>query len=520
MKIINFEERTKPEYDKLSMSQLIIHLAAPWKKELPKKDVGELEGIIDEGVARRGFFEGNSVQEGEHLTIMKELLHADHGIGHLYPERYHFDTQFEKVSAIVNLLEDKVFEPRNLAKRFDHETATTVRTLYLRVKEAQKHASSRTRQGKKKPLSGTIEGMMEERINNDFLVHRDFRSEKVHEYPPANASTHEFPIFFTIKYGKSDTSAATKPAEYLSNKLAGLRNNMKEVDTHMFDPYMGVAYVSMKGGRCLEKDELVQKLFAFGRKPENRNLISEYHKAKKEKVRLERREEERGDTDAGEYIRLRKRVSTLENRLTDIASRNKNSLSRKEEEQIMSRLYEQEGAFTDLRGIQAISKYGTKGRPSLKNSEYYKKGTHEVHGGANAKRVYHAEHAKMFTRMNQRTNPRRWRKGKDSKLLEFQKLDISGLILDLLGPHNKQKYVSTKKKTKYDFDQKQTRFYDRMTERLLKVTIPLDEAVEGLIAHLKTDLDEKTYERKLHDTAVRMYERMYGDKPGATRSRR
>ncbi|MFP4524335.1 MAG: hypothetical protein ACLFO2_03420 [Candidatus Woesearchaeota archaeon] len=513
MKIINFEERTKPEYDKLSMSQLIIRLAEPWKKKMQKHHVGKLENIIDEGVARRGFFEGSSIQEGEHLTLIKELLHADHGISHLYPERYHFDTQFEKVSAIVDLLGDKVFEPRYLAKRFDHETATTVRTLYHRVKEAQNHTDSRTKEGKRKPLSGTIEGMMGERINNDLLVHRDFQPDNIHEYPPARKSSHEFPLLFTIKYGKSDFSAATKPAEYVANKLTGLQNNMQEVDTHIFDPYMGVAYVLMKGNKCLEKDKLVQKLFDFGRKPENRQLVAEFQEILKNKEMLERREEEKGDTDAGEYIRLRKKASTLKNRLTGIASRNKSVLSRKEEELMMKSLYEKEGAFTDLRGIQAISRYGTKGRPSLKKSKYYKQGTHEVHGGKGAKRVYHAEHAKLMTRMLERKNSRRWHKGKDSKLLEFQKLDLSGLILDLLGPHNKQKYVSTKQKTKYDFDQKQTRFYDRMTERLLKVTTPLDEAVEGLVEHLKTDLDEKKYEEKLHDAAARMYERMYGEQP-------
>ena len=513
MKVINFEERTKPEYDKLSMSQLIIRLAAPWKKEVPTHDVKTLESIIDEGVARRGFFEGNSVQEGEHLTLIKELLRADHGINHLYPERYHFDTQFEKVSAIVDLLGNKVFEPRNLAKRFEHETATTVRTLYLRVKEAQNNTNHHAKQGRKKPLSGTIEGMMGERINNDLLIHRDFQSDDIHKYPPTKKSSHEFPLLFTIKYGKSDSSAATKPAEYIANKLAGLQNNMKEVDTHIFDPYMGVAYILMKGGKCLEKDELVQKLFGLGRKPENRELMAEFQEALKKKETLERKEEEKGDTDPGEYIRLRKKASTLENRLAGIVSRNKSGLSHKEEERMMRSLYEEEGAFTDLRGIQAISRYGTKGRPSLKNSRYYKEGTHEVHGSEGAKRVYHAEHAKLMTRMLERKNSRRWRKGKDSKLLEFQKLDISGLILDLLGPHNKQKYVSTKQKTKYDFDQKQTRFYDRMTERLLKVTTPLDEAVEGLVEHLKTYPDERKYEEKLHDAAARMYERMYGEKP-------
>ncbi|MBW2983103.1 hypothetical protein KY327_02265, partial [Candidatus Woesearchaeota archaeon] len=351
------------------------------------------------------------------------------------------------------------------------------------------------------------------RINNDLLIHRDFQSDDIHKYPPTKKSSHEFPLLFTIKYGKSDSSAATKPAEYIANKLAGLQNNMKEVDTHIFDPYMGVAYILMKGGKCLEKDELVQKLFGLGRKPENRELMAEFQEALKKKETLERKEEEKGDTDPGEYIRLRKKASTLENRLAGIVSRNKSGLSHKEEERMMRSLYEEEGAFTDLRGIQAISRYGTKGRPSLKNSRYYKEGTHEVHGSEGAKRVYHAEHAKLMTRMLERKNSRRWRKGKDSKLLEFQKLDISGLILDLLGPHNKQKYVSTKQKTKYDFDQKQTRFYDRMTERLLKVTTPLDEAVEGLVEHLKTYPDERKYEEKLHDAAARMYERMYGEKP-------
>ena len=513
MKVINFEERTKSDYDKLSMSQLIIRLAAPWKKEVPKHDISELEKVIDEGVARRGFFEGNRTQVGEHHTIIKELLRANREIYHLYPKSYEFKTQFDKVSTLVDLLGDKVFEPRNLTKRFDHETATTVRTLFLRVKEAQSHASSQTKQGKKKPLSGTVEGMMGERINIDLLVHRDFRADDLHEYPPVERNSHKFPLFLSIKYGKSDVSAATKPAEYITNKLAGLKNNMKEIDTHLFDPYMGVAYVTMKGNKCLEKDELVRKLFDFGHKPENRRIIAEFQEKLKSKKKLERREEEQGDTDAGEYIRLRKRVRTLENRLTDITSKNKSRLTRKEEERMMRSFYEEEGVFTDLRGIQVVTRHGTKGSPALKNHKHYKQGTHEVHGGKSAKRDYHAEHAKLMTRMLQHEKPRRWKKGKDSKLLEVQKLDISGLVLDLLGPHNKQKYVTTKQKTKYDFDQKQTRFYDRMTERLLKVTTPLDEAIEGLIAHLKTNLDENTYEEKLHDAAARMYERMYGEKP-------
>ena len=481
---INLEERTKAEFDKMPMSQLIIRLAQPWKEDLRKPDREFLRDVIDEGVMRRAYFAGTYGKEGEYATAIKALLkmqpHRD--ISSLYPTSEHFTTQFEKVKGVAERLGKDEFRMENLNKMFDPKTAATVRGIYDEVM-AKRNGHT---QGKRQ--SGTVEGMMEEKINNDLLVFKDLQNNRKH------------PQFFVVKFGKSGHSAAKKSAEYVARTLPKLQNNLRNVNTHTFDPYMGMAYLRMKGKECLHKDKPFHKLFGLDQDLGAMEHMGRYLNALAERSRREK------EGNKAELIKLDKTIGYLEDqKLLPLARRNQSRLSESEKEQLMEQLYQKEGAFTDLRGIQVVTPYGLKGFPSIVTPKgFYKPGTHEVN------ERQHAEHVKWVGQMLRYTQPKRWRKGLDAKIYEVQKLDKAGFILDLFGPDNKQKYTTTKADMKYGFhkNKKQDKFYKDLTTRIELVAGPLDKAVENLVTGLNRYPYVEYYEPALERATDRMYEEL------------
>ena len=187
-------------------------------------------------------------------------------------------------------------------------------------------------------------------------------------------------------------------------------------------------------------------------------------------------------------------------------------LSEEEKDKPMQGFYVNANQLEDIRGIAVVKQEGIKGAPHFGANPYFKPGSSQQHNEEDneGRRKYHSEHAKFYTRMLEKTNPKRWNLIKERRFIEAQKEDISGLILDLLGPDNRSKYDDCKQNTKYEhFTPWQRILQEQITKRIAWIAEPLEEAVEMLSDTVKNNPTNDVYRQDLQLAAAFLHEKLY-----------
>lgn len=508
---LNFQLNINKKFDDYSISQIIIKYAAPHKKELQKHNIRELEELLNEVISNRGCFEGNSRQPGEHALLIKKFLSTDQEIMDLYPTRHHFDTHLEKVITLIDYIGHDQFTTKALTERFnDNATATTVRNMYLQAIEKAKNKDKplkKNRKGVQQEFAGTIEKMTETPIDVDFLVHKNYKNKQL-----------PHPWGFLIKYGKSGRSVAKKIGEYVADEVKAIHNKAKvnDVNIYNYDPGIALSYTILKGkeiGKKVLKEPSVRK--AFGLNDSNKKEAKKTRKQLEQLITYEeikkKAKKENRKIPEKHKIPMDKTTNRYVRNILERGAQYAKTLDEQHKDNLMLRFYLEAGQLEDIRGISVIKQHGIIGAPHFETMKYFKPGSGEKHNEETNKgrRKYHSEHGKFYTRILEKIDKKRWNEIKSKRLIEVQKEDISGLILNLLGPDNRTKYGDTKKHTKYDFSDEQDRLRTKMESRISWLTEPLDEAIGMLLETIHKNPTQQTYQEELTTCAEFLHKRLY-----------